>query len=320
MAGPRPADWLEWLNRPQTAAEEQALRLSVRRGRPFVDELWQRETAARLGLGITLRPQGRPRKPKPAKPAQPAPAAEERQDETADRGGDVDRHCGAIPCSGSRHVPGTFPVPGTSPALTTDVVISEFMEEKESAGAGAGGGHVLTDSRLRSKEGTRCHWPRTFSFRYNVSMIAVSFFDALACDDSRTAAADCQRRGQMTELARRYVESALADWQRVLDCESQFDSMTFATPAEQSRVNRSLYEVHQKWAADAEQVLLRTRQLASVGLSVEDAEALEHAFGRVQARLKMTPEMFDRSREQVRRGEFIPMQELRNELRARLCT
>ena len=58
----RPADWLARVNRPQSAAEEQALRLSLSRGRPFGDPDWQARTAARLGLEKTFRPRGRPKK------------------------------------------------------------------------------------------------------------------------------------------------------------------------------------------------------------------------------------------------------------------
>jgi hypothetical protein len=48
---------------------------------------------------------------------------------------------------------------------------------------------------------------------------------------------------------------------------------------------------------------------------VENAEALQRAFGRVQARLKMTPEMFDRARKQIRQGQGIPMEVLRARVR-----
>jgi len=62
----RPPDYLAWVNRPQTAAEEKAelaaLRLSVARGRPFGAPAWQERTAEALGLQSTLRPNGRPRK------------------------------------------------------------------------------------------------------------------------------------------------------------------------------------------------------------------------------------------------------------------
>jgi putative transposase len=58
---PRPADWLARVNEAQTEAELVRLRQSVARGAPFGGEEWTRETAARLGLGFTLRDPGRPR-------------------------------------------------------------------------------------------------------------------------------------------------------------------------------------------------------------------------------------------------------------------
>jgi hypothetical protein len=146
-------------------------------------------------------------------------------------------------------------------------------------------------------------------------MVAVFFLDALTRDISPSS---LQQNVGVGVLAETYVQSALADWERVLDCERQFGAMTFATPAEQSRVNRSLYEVYQKWAADAEQILLRTRQIIVAGGRIENVDSLEHAFGRVQARLKMTPEMFDRAREQIRQDQGIPMEGLRNGIRARV--
>jgi putative transposase len=61
----RPPDYLQWVNDPQTAAEEQAIRLSITRGRPFGDTDWQARTTKRLGLESAYRPNGRPKKPKP---------------------------------------------------------------------------------------------------------------------------------------------------------------------------------------------------------------------------------------------------------------
>ena len=58
---PMPSDWLERMNWPQTLAEEEGLRLTVKRGRPFGDESWQRRCAADLGLESSLRATGRPR-------------------------------------------------------------------------------------------------------------------------------------------------------------------------------------------------------------------------------------------------------------------
>ena len=62
----RASDWLDWVNRPLTTSEEQAIRQSVKRSCPFGQALWREETAARLGLEATLRPRGRPRKNQPA--------------------------------------------------------------------------------------------------------------------------------------------------------------------------------------------------------------------------------------------------------------
>jgi len=48
-------------NRPETATELEALRLSVQRGRPFGEEGWIRRMARRFGMESTLRPRGRPK-------------------------------------------------------------------------------------------------------------------------------------------------------------------------------------------------------------------------------------------------------------------
>jgi putative transposase len=57
----RPADWLEWVNLPQTEAEVAAIRQSLRHGRPFGDDSWAAATAQRLGFPVAARPRGRPK-------------------------------------------------------------------------------------------------------------------------------------------------------------------------------------------------------------------------------------------------------------------
>jgi putative transposase len=59
---PRPADWPQIVNQPQTEAEVVALRCCVNRGRPFGDPNCVTDTAKRLGLESTIRPRGRPKK------------------------------------------------------------------------------------------------------------------------------------------------------------------------------------------------------------------------------------------------------------------
>jgi putative transposase len=58
----RPRDWTARVNRPFGPQEEEAVRQSIQRGRPFGAASWQAEVAARLGLESALRPRGRPRK------------------------------------------------------------------------------------------------------------------------------------------------------------------------------------------------------------------------------------------------------------------
>jgi putative transposase len=55
------ADYLDWLNKPQTAGEEHAMKECIRRGRPYGSEAWTKQTAAKLGLESSLRARGRPR-------------------------------------------------------------------------------------------------------------------------------------------------------------------------------------------------------------------------------------------------------------------
>ncbi|MCG3181054.1 MAG: hypothetical protein BIFFINMI_03422 [Phycisphaerae bacterium] len=60
-----PRDWVERVNRRASEAEMEEIRSAVQRGRPFGSTPWQEATAARLGLEMTLRPMGRPKKSGP---------------------------------------------------------------------------------------------------------------------------------------------------------------------------------------------------------------------------------------------------------------
>ena len=55
------ANWLDWVNRPVSQAESDALQQCFQRNRPYGSERWQKRTAKRLGLESTMRPRGRPR-------------------------------------------------------------------------------------------------------------------------------------------------------------------------------------------------------------------------------------------------------------------
>ena len=59
---PRQAGWVQHVNEPLTEAELSAVRHCVDRGSPFGSETWRDRAVARLDLGSTLRPRGRPKK------------------------------------------------------------------------------------------------------------------------------------------------------------------------------------------------------------------------------------------------------------------
>ncbi len=61
---PTPDDWLRLVNTPQTRNEIAALRLSIRKNRPFGSESWQKEVSVRLGIDLSVHPRGRPQKPR----------------------------------------------------------------------------------------------------------------------------------------------------------------------------------------------------------------------------------------------------------------
>jgi putative transposase len=56
----RPRDWLAWVNAPQTAEEEAAMKVHIARSRPIGSDAWVARTVKSLGLETTLRPRGRP--------------------------------------------------------------------------------------------------------------------------------------------------------------------------------------------------------------------------------------------------------------------
>jgi putative transposase len=61
FAGLRGKGWIEWVDHPQTAAEEQAIQDCIKKNRPFGSEKWLETTKRTLGWREPLLP-GRPRK------------------------------------------------------------------------------------------------------------------------------------------------------------------------------------------------------------------------------------------------------------------
>ena len=71
-----PPDWAGFVDAPQTPAELERLRTSVRRGAPYGTPSWVERTADDLGLSPALRPRGRPRT-RTRRPAGQKPQKEE---------------------------------------------------------------------------------------------------------------------------------------------------------------------------------------------------------------------------------------------------
>jgi putative transposase len=59
----RRRDWIKFVNQPQTAAEEEALKTSIHRSRPYGTPAWQERIATSLDLASCFRRPGRPKKP-----------------------------------------------------------------------------------------------------------------------------------------------------------------------------------------------------------------------------------------------------------------
>jgi putative transposase len=57
-----PGNWLKTVNTPITGKELDRLEASLKRGRPFGDETWTAKIVKQLGLGHTVRREGRPKR------------------------------------------------------------------------------------------------------------------------------------------------------------------------------------------------------------------------------------------------------------------
>ena len=58
---PTPNNWLEWVDKPHTHAETEALRRCTAKNAPFGSTAWTQTTAQDLGLQSSLRSRGRPK-------------------------------------------------------------------------------------------------------------------------------------------------------------------------------------------------------------------------------------------------------------------
>ena len=72
-----------------------------------------------------------------------------------------------------------------------------------------------------------------------------------------------------------------------------------------------------QWADEADAVFERASKLRQSGRSISGSEELGDLIGMTRAMLQITPEAHLQAVEQIRRGETVPIDEVRRELRLR---
>lgn len=145
--------------------------------------------------------------------------------------------------------------------------------------------------------------------------MTVHLLDSLSEDDQALPEADLNAR--RTALAQSLIAGALAEVEHLRTYER---AATAERPSTNLALHRCVYELFRQWAQDAEQLFDRLRALKATGTQVPDLERLDRAIGHTLARLKLRPEQVVSATRQALAGQVIPMEELRNELRARVRT
>lgn len=149
-------------------------------------------------------------------------------------------------------------------------------------------------------------------------MTAVTLFDALA-QVRASGTGGGALPDPLNWVSERLVADAFADLQRLQRYEQECLTHDWGGDAELHRsVTQSIYGMFQNWLTETGQVLDRVRQPDAGRTAVLGVAELDDAVCRVRARLNLTPDMVDRATGQVRRGETIPAEVLRDELRSRL--
>jgi hypothetical protein len=126
-------------------------------------------------------------------------------------------------------------------------------------------------------------------------------------------------RSQVVRLVEKLIKSAREDFVRLKEYESEFSPTLTDGKDDQAAlpVLRSIWELWEQWAREAETLVSRFRELQSAGHDVAGIDGLLDDFSFAQARLKMHPENHVTAMQQIRRGEAVAAEGLRNELRRR---
>lgn len=135
-------------------------------------------------------------------------------------------------------------------------------------------------------------------------MTATPILDTL--DDQPHVAAD---------LAARLIDGLLAEAQTLDSLDAQM--YPHAPDAAARQRSRLVFDAWHRWIAEAEGLLRRAALLEQRGTGVPRLEELHRQVALARCAVKMTLEKVEHAREQVRRGETVPGEEVRRELRLR---
>lgn len=149
-------------------------------------------------------------------------------------------------------------------------------------------------------------------------MTAVSLFDTLFREEQNSHVGSGEPDTHLAELAAKLVASSLADLGRILEYEELSRRADPLDAALELEILRSVWQLFEQWAAEADQVFARVSSLKSAGALVPGTDQLGDAIGRTRARLSVTPEQTARAKAQIRQGQCVPLSELRNELAEKL--
>jgi hypothetical protein len=150
-------------------------------------------------------------------------------------------------------------------------------------------------------------------------MSGTSLFDILAAEGLHGERREGASAG-LPWLAQDLVCASMAELERLQLYEERFTSKAVCDATSELAVLRSIFQMYEQWAVDAEQVLIRVRALGPQGLPPDEVNRLDDGVGLIRARLTVDPERIMKSKEQARQGQFVPAKELRDELHARLRT
>jgi hypothetical protein len=153
-------------------------------------------------------------------------------------------------------------------------------------------------------------------------MSFVKFFNSIEEYEAQASAGGSGTPSRLAGLANALVDHALEKHRRLEAYERDFGPDMEDERKDESALHvlRAIWQVYEEWLEEAEPLFNRVKRLPSARQTLADLDTLRDTIGGVRARLSVTPEEVLEGHQQARRGEAIPLEVLRNGLRARRGT